>query len=173
MNYRVLDLDKNEYIDETGLALTSKGELISLGTLPKNYDIHQGINFEGIAEHTLYVGDAISLKLKDTFMQEYMVNLLEILGANFVPQNFNELIVQIVKDNDSIPFYWLMFKKEGDFILDKHIEDKQFLTEECDEEGLGIRAIPMGDITNVRKILSGKPFEVIYNCTDPQWIKHM
>ena len=173
MNFRVLDLETNNFVDASALALSNKGELISLGgVIPEKYEIHRGINFTGVTHHELYEGDAVSVRLVDHFMQTQMEQLIIIHGARYVPTNFDELIIQIVANQDAVPYYWLLFKKEGKFLLDSDIRDTEYLMQVYEHsDASGIRAIPMGDISNVRRYIAHKPFEIVYNCTDPQWIE--
>lgn len=177
MNFRVLDLNTNSFVDATWLAISSKGELISIGgQVPEQYIVQQGINFDGITHHELYEGDAISIKATiHKGIGNDLRSILDVLGAQFLPKDFDEVIIQLVTDVNNIPYYWVMFKKDGDYIQNKEVEGLLETSghDGDEEEPWNLRAIPMGDITQVAKLINNRPFEVVYNCTDQHWLKFM
>jgi hypothetical protein len=169
LKYRVLNLSKNKFLDESKLSLRPDGSLkVNPFMVPALIDIQEYIHLIDKNETDIFIGDALSIKLnQNKYDKQHIDQLLQNNHFTYLPDNYDEIIIQITKDNIDLMFYWVMFKLDGEFIKNK---DCNFPTEN-EEYAHEVRAIPTDSISLLGKLSRNKTFEVSYNCTDSRWVK--
>lgn len=131
-----------------------------------NYAIQKGII---IGSHAVFVGDAITVSLKDTDIPlDLMKSLLHGLGMTRTPENFDTVVIEIMTNGYDDGYSMFMFKLNGEFIQqpDEYDNANNIGGVQLVE---GNFAVPMDGLALLKVFLSKKNFEVVYNFTSPEW----
>lgn len=164
LKYRVLNTKTNEFLNDGEIHLNQNGEMFyNDEKLDENFELHLDLKMGDSKGNQIYMGDAFKLKLNEHFdvVQYKLENELRSL-----PKEYDEIIVQVEHKNPSDVYYWLSFKKDGNFITnnDCGIPDLE------EEEKEAIRTVPYADMHLLWHLSTSLDSEVIYNCTSEKWL---
>lgn len=170
MKYRVLDTSKGIFLDSENVVVKPNGEILENSTVSKkSLQVQTALTLLDRNGRNIFIGDAIKAVVKNQGPNNLsrVIGLLKMEHFHTIPEKFDELIIQITSDEDGLMYYWVLFKSNGQFVRNK---DCNF-GEDVGTEPEDLRAIPSDGETIFRKLSSMNDLEVVYNCTDKEWIE--